>query len=107
MNHRVVVIGGGIAGVQASLDLAEAGALVTLVEASPSIGGKMAALDKNFPTLDCSICIEAPKLSEVSEHPNIEVLADSGYTGLHTYHAKSRISQKSSKLKPLTPEQRR
>ncbi len=74
MSDTVVVIGGGIAGVQAALDLAEAGARVVLVERGPSIGGKMAALDKNFPTLDCSICIEAPKLSEVGEHPNIEVL---------------------------------
>ncbi len=74
MSDAVVVIGGGIAGVQAALDLAEAGARVVLVEKGPSIGGKMAALDKNFPTLDCSVCIEAPKLSEVGEHPNIEVL---------------------------------
>ncbi|HXH22787.1 MAG TPA: hydrogenase iron-sulfur subunit [Dehalococcoidia bacterium] len=75
MSDTVLVIGGGIAGVQAALDLADAGARVVLVEASPAIGGKMAALDKNFPTLDCSICIEAPKLSEIAEHPNIEVLA--------------------------------
>ncbi|MDO8611900.1 MAG: FAD-dependent oxidoreductase, partial [Dehalococcoidia bacterium] len=74
MSDSVLVIGGGIAGVQAALDLAEAGAKVILVERGPSIGGKMAALDKNFPTLDCSVCIEAPKLSEVGEHPNIEVL---------------------------------
>ena len=74
MSDTVVVIGGGIAGVQAALDLAEAGARVVLVEKGPSIGGKMAALDKNFPTLDCSVCIEAPKLSEVGEHPNIEIL---------------------------------
>lgn len=74
MSDSVLVIGGGIAGVQAALDLAEAGAKVVLVEKGPSIGGKMAALDKNFPTLDCSVCIEAPKLSEVGEHPNIEVL---------------------------------
>ena len=71
MSDSVLVIGGGIAGVQAALDLAEAGAKVILVEKGPSIGGKMAALDKNFPTLDCSVCIEAPKLSEVGEHPNI------------------------------------
>ena len=76
MNDQVLVIGGGIAGVQAALDMADAGARVVLVERSPAIGGKMAALDKNFPTLDCSICIEAPKLSEVEQHPNIEVLTN-------------------------------
>jgi len=74
MSDTVVVIGGGIAGVQAALDLAEAGAKVIVVEKGPSIGGIMAALDKNFPTLDCSICIEGPKLAEVEQHPNIEVL---------------------------------
>ena len=76
MNDQVLVIGGGIAGVQTALDLADAGARVILVERSPAIGGKMAALDKNFPTLDCSICIEAPKLSEVEQHPNIELLSN-------------------------------
>jgi heterodisulfide reductase subunit A len=55
MRDTVLVIGGGIAGVQAALDLAESGSKVVLVERSPTIGGKMAALDKNFPTLDCSI----------------------------------------------------
>ncbi len=75
MSDTVVVIGGGIAGIQASLDLAEAGAKVVLVEREPTIGGIMAVLDKNFPTLDCSICIEAPKMSEVDLHPNIEVLS--------------------------------
>ncbi|MBI2153605.1 MAG: FAD-dependent oxidoreductase [Candidatus Rokubacteria bacterium] len=75
MSDSVLVIGGGIAGIQASLDLAESGARVVLVERAPSIGGKMAVLDKNFPTLDCSICIEAPKMSEVGQHPGIEVLS--------------------------------
>ena len=75
MCDTVVVIGGGIAGIQASLDLAEAGAKVVLVEKEATIGGIMAVLDKNFPTLDCSICIEAPKMSEVDLHPNIEVLS--------------------------------
>ncbi len=75
-SDSVLIIGGGIAGVQAALDLADAGAKVILVERSASIGGKMASLDKNFPTLDCSICIEAPKLSEVAEHGNIEILAN-------------------------------
>ncbi len=80
--NQVLVIGGGVAGIQAALDLAEAGARVVLVEKSPSLGGRMAALDKNFPTLDCSICIEAPKLSEVGEHPNVEVLANAEVIGL-------------------------
>jgi len=74
MSDSVLVIGGGIAGIQAALDLANAGARVVLVEREPTIGGKMAILDKNFPTLDCSICIEAPKMSEVGLHPNIELL---------------------------------
>ncbi len=75
MSDSVLVIGGGIAGIQASLDLAEAGARVVLVEREATIGGIMAVLDKNFPTLDCSICIEAPKMSEVELHPNIEILS--------------------------------
>lgn len=74
MGESVMVVGAGIAGIQASLDLADAGAHVILVEREASIGGIMAVLDKNFPTLDCSICIEAPKMSEVDLHPNIEVL---------------------------------
>jgi heterodisulfide reductase subunit A len=82
MSNSILVIGGGIAGIQASLDLAEAGARVILVEKEATIGGKMAVLDKNFPTLDCSICIEAPKMSEVDLHPNIEILALSEVLGL-------------------------
>jgi len=62
MSDRVLVIGGGIAGIQAALDLADAGARVVLVERQATIGGIMAVLDKNFPTLDCSICIEAPSI---------------------------------------------
>ena len=74
MRDTVMVIGAGIAGIQAALDLANAGCEVILIEKEPAIGGKMAALDKNFPTLDCSICIEAPKMSEVINNANIEVL---------------------------------
>ncbi|MFQ6123894.1 MAG: FAD-dependent oxidoreductase [Candidatus Heimdallarchaeota archaeon] len=73
-NHSIVVIGGGIAGISASLDLAEQGHHVYLVERSPSIGGRMAQLDKTFPTLDCSICILAPKMVETLRHPNITLL---------------------------------
>ncbi|MEW5871946.1 MAG: hydrogenase iron-sulfur subunit [Chloroflexota bacterium] len=82
MSDSVLVIGGGIAGIQASLDLAEAGARVVLVEKEATIGGIMAVLDKNFPTLDCSICIEAPKMSEVDLHPNIEILSLAEVVGL-------------------------
>ncbi|NVM02614.1 MAG: CoB--CoM heterodisulfide reductase iron-sulfur subunit A family protein, partial [Candidatus Helarchaeota archaeon] len=70
-----MVIGGGIGGIQASLDLAELGFKVHLVEKSPSIGGIMAALDKTFPTNDCSLCILAPKMVEAGRHPNIELHA--------------------------------
>ena len=74
MLKRALVIGGGIAGIQASLDLAEAGTEVFLVERQPSIGGRMAQLDKTFPTNDCAMCILSPKLVEVSKHPNIHLL---------------------------------
>ncbi|MFW6151138.1 MAG: FAD-dependent oxidoreductase, partial [Chloroflexota bacterium] len=70
----VVVIGGGIAGIQASLDLANMGFHVHLVEKLPSVGGRMAQLDKTFPTNDCAMCILAPKMMEASTHPNITLL---------------------------------
>ncbi len=74
MEKGVVVIGGGIAGVQAALDLAEQGIKVYIVEKSPTLGGRMAQLDKTFPTNDCSMCILSPKLVEAGRHPNIELL---------------------------------
>jgi heterodisulfide reductase subunit A len=70
----VMVVGGGIAGMQASLDLAEQGFKVFLVEAKSAIGGKMAQLDKTFPTNDCAMCTISPKLVETGRHPNIEIL---------------------------------
>jgi len=69
-----MVIGGGISGIEASLTLGEQGYKVILVEKTSSVGGRMAQLDKTFPTLDCSICILAPKMVEVSRHPNVELL---------------------------------
>ena len=72
----VLVVGAGIAGVQAAMDLADSGFKVHLVERNPSIGGAMVQLDKTFPTNDCSMCIVSPKLVEASRHNNIE---------LHTY----------------------
>ncbi|MHC4781039.1 MAG: FAD-dependent oxidoreductase, partial [Planctomycetota bacterium] len=70
----VLVVGGGIGGMQASIDLAESGYKVYLVEEKPAIGGRMAQLDKTFPTNDCSMCIMSPKLVEVGRHRNIELL---------------------------------
>nr|MDO8133822.1 CoB--CoM heterodisulfide reductase iron-sulfur subunit A family protein [Candidatus Njordarchaeum guaymaensis] len=74
MQKEVIVIGGGIAGIQASLDLANRGFKVYLVEKSPGIGGRMAQLDKTFPTMDCSICILAPKMIECAHHSNVQLL---------------------------------
>lgn len=74
MNDSVLVIGGGIAGIQASIDLANMGFQVYLVERSPSIGGRMAQLDKTFPTNDCAMCILAPKMIECYRHENIKLL---------------------------------
>ncbi len=74
VEKRALVIGGGIAGIQAALDIADAGFPVILVERSPSIGGHMAQFDKTFPTLDCAACILTPKMVEAASHPNIEIL---------------------------------
>lgn len=68
-----LIVGGGIAGMQASLDLANGGYLVHLVTNQPSIGGKMAQLDKTFPTNECSMCLLGPKMTDVLNHPNIEI----------------------------------
>jgi len=74
VKKSVLIVGGGIAGIQAALDLADADFKVYLVEKTPSIGGKMAQLDKTFPTLDCSACILTPKMADAGHHPNIELL---------------------------------
>ncbi len=74
VNPATLVIGGGIAGLQATLELADAGYPVYLVEREPSIGGHMAQFDKTFPTLDCSACILTPKMSEVGQHENVTLL---------------------------------
>jgi len=87
ITRKTLVIGGGVAGIQAALDLADTGYKVYLVEKEPSIGGMMARIDKTFPTMDCSICILAPKMSDAGHHPNIELLTNSevvevkGYIG--------------------------
>ena len=87
VNPNTLVVGGGIAGIQAALEIAASGHQVYFVEREPSIGGHMAQLDKTFPTLDCSACILTPKMSQVGQHPNIElfsycdVVEVSGYVG--------------------------
>ncbi len=72
----VMVVGGGIAGMQASLDLADQGFKVYLVETQSAIGGKMAQLDKTFPTNDCAMCTISPRLVETGRHPNIEIMTE-------------------------------
>ncbi len=87
VNPNTLVVGGGIAGIQAALKVADSGHKVYLVERTPSIGGHMAQLDKTFPTLDCSACILTPKMTQVGSHPFIELLTYSeveevsGYIG--------------------------
>jgi heterodisulfide reductase subunit A len=75
MKGSVAVVGGGIAGIQAALDLADSGFKTYLIESRPSIGGVMSQLDKTFPTNDCAMCILSPKLVETARHPNIEMLS--------------------------------
>jgi heterodisulfide reductase subunit A len=90
VTKAAMVIGAGVAGVQAALDIARAGVQVYLVERDPSIGGHMAQLDKTFPTLDCSACILTPKMVDAGNHPNIKLLSYSevekvdGYIGNFT-----------------------
>ncbi len=90
INPATLVVGGGIAGITAALELADAGFPVHMVEREPSIGGHMAMFDKTFPTLDCAACILTPKMNEVGMHPNVtlhtwsEVTDLSGYVGSFT-----------------------
>jgi heterodisulfide reductase subunit A len=87
VTRKCMIIGGGISGMQAALDLANAGIQVVVVEKDPAIGGHMAQLSETFPTLDCSQCILTPRMNEVGHHPNIELLTYSevveveGYVG--------------------------
>ena len=87
VNPNTLIVGGGIAGIQAALEIAHSGHTVYLVERESSIGGNMAQFDKTFPTLDCAACILTPKMSSVGQHPHIrlmplsEVVEVSGYVG--------------------------
>ena len=83
VTKRALVIGGGIAGIQTALDIADAGYYVDIVEKTPSIGGRMSQLDKTFPTLDCSACILTPKMVEAAAHEKITI---------HTYSEVEKVT---------------
>jgi heterodisulfide reductase subunit A len=102
LHKKALVVGGGIAGIQAALDIADAGYEVLLVERQPTIGGHMAKLAETFPTLDCASCILTPRMSEVSNHPKInlfthsEIISVEGYVG--NFHVK--IIKKPTYIEP-------
>jgi len=85
VTQKALVVGGGISGIYAALDIADMGFKTYLVERTPSIGGHMAQLDKTFPTLDCSMCILTPKMVEVARNPNVEILSYSEVEEVHGY----------------------
>jgi heterodisulfide reductase subunit A len=92
VTRAAMVVGGGIAGIQAALDIANAGYPVYLVERQPSIGGHMAQLDKTFPTLDCSACILTPKMVDLAAHPNVHLLDYSEVTKVDGYVGNFRVT---------------
>jgi heterodisulfide reductase subunit A len=89
-----LVVGGGIAGIQAALKIADAGYKVYLVEREPSIGGHMIQLDKTFPTLDCSACILTPKMASAGSHPNIELMTYSEVVDVQGYIGNFKVTIK-------------
>ena len=85
VNPNVLVVGGGITGIQAALEIAESGSTVYLVEREPTIGGRMGQFDKTFPTLDCAACILTPKMVSVGHRENIKLLSYSEVVGFSGY----------------------
>lgn len=85
VDNKALVIGGGVAGIQSALDLADMGFKTYLVEKQPTIGGRMSQLDKTFPTLDCSMCILAPKMVDAGKHENIELISYAEVKEVHGY----------------------
>ena len=104
IKEPTLIVGGGIAGISAALEIANAGHQVYLVEREPSIGGHMAQFDKTFPTLDCAACILTPRMSEVGQHENtVSGLAASSPSLPRTASWRSRMMLKASMVKaPVT-----
>ena len=100
VTKTALVIGGGIAGIQAALDIANTGHKVILVEKDPSIGGHMSQLSETFPTLDCSQCILTPRMVEVAQHPNITLYTYAELESLEGFigNFKVKIRKKSKSL---------
>ncbi|MGI2335336.1 MAG: FAD-dependent oxidoreductase [Dehalogenimonas sp.] len=96
VNSNTLIVGGGIAGIAAALEIADSGNHVFLVERNPGIGGHMAQLDKTFPTMDCAACISTPKMSQTGQHPNITLLSYSEVTGVdgHAGNFKVKVKRK-------------
>lgn len=102
VTKKALVIGGGIAGIQAALDIANCGHKVILVEKEPSIGGHMSQLSETFPTLDCSQCILTPRMVEVAQHPNITLYTYAELESLEGFigNFKARIRLKGTQRRP-------
>jgi len=103
VGENALIVGGGIAGIQAALDLADSGYHVFLVEKEPFIGGHMAQLDKTFPTLDCSTCILAPKMAEVGRHPNITLLTSAEVARFEGFVGNFKVTVK-QRARFITPD---
>ena len=94
ITKRVMVVGGGIAGIEAALQMADAGFEVLLVEREPSIGGHMSRFDKTFPTLDCAACILTPKMVSVGKHSNIKLMTWSEVDSVEGYIGNFKVKVK-------------
>lgn len=103
VEHSAMVVGAGVGGMQAALDLASAGIKTYLIEATPTIGGRMSQLDKTFPTLDCSQCILTPKMVDVGRHPNIEMMTYTEVEKVEGYIGNFEITLRKKARGVLTP----
>ncbi|HOJ96210.1 MAG TPA: CoB--CoM heterodisulfide reductase iron-sulfur subunit A family protein [Methanospirillum sp.] len=105
VESAAMVVGGGVAGMQAALDLASAGIKTYLIERTPTIGGRMSQLDKTFPTLDCSQCILTPKMVDVGRHPNIELMTYTEVEKVEGYIGNFDVTLRKKARGVLTPKE--